>query len=119
LSSGQIQINTSFSPLGPFGCLVPDVEHGVRVSVLPHQRRRHVRHLPGNEAEEHPGVALQPGLPLHLHLALHLHDPQPLHHNHHRHLLQDKGDVYSLNICNPLLFPEDDLYAGRLEKSNI
>ena len=51
--------------------------------LLPHQRGRHVRHLPEDERQELHGVALQQALPLLLHLPLHLHGAQPLHRSHH------------------------------------
>lgn len=72
--------------------VVPDVEHSVRVPLLSDQRGRHVSHLQEHEAEEQPRVGFQQSLPLQLCVALHLHDPQPLHHNHHRHLLHHQGD---------------------------
>lgn len=77
---------------------VPVLEHSVRVPVLSDQRRRHVSHLQEHDAQEQHGVGLQQNLPLHLCVALHLHDPQPFHHNHHRHLRHHQGDV---NSCFP------------------
>lgn len=83
---------------------VPLPLHGVRVPLLPHQRGRHVRHLRRDAAEQLPGVALQPDLPLHLHQPLHLHGPQPLHRPHHRLLRDHKGEAEPQRSFQAFLF---------------
>jgi len=80
------------NPLSP-PIPVPLPLHGVRVPLLPHQRGRYVRDLRRDAAEQLPGVALQPNLPLHLHQPLHLHGPQPLHRPHHRLLRDHQGEA--------------------------
>uniref|UniRef100_A0A674BG16 Mucolipin TRP cation channel 1a n=1 Tax=Salmo trutta TaxID=8032 RepID=A0A674BG16_SALTR len=69
---------------GALSCQVPLSLHGVRVPVLADQRRRHVCDFLGDAGEQHAGVGVQPGLPVHLHLPLHLHGTVALHRPHHR-----------------------------------
>uniref|UniRef100_A0A4W5QWN5 Mucolipin TRP cation channel 1a n=1 Tax=Hucho hucho TaxID=62062 RepID=A0A4W5QWN5_9TELE len=71
---------------------VPLSLHGVRVPVLADQRRRHVCNLLGDAGEQHTGVGVQPGLPVHLHLPLHLHGAVALHRPHHRRLRNHQGN---------------------------
>lgn len=69
-----------------FSLSVPFPVHGVRVSLLAHQRRRHVCDVCGDAGEQHPGVAVQPSVPVHLHLTLHLHGVVTVYRSHHRSL---------------------------------
>lgn len=84
----HVQFILIISVLSP---LVSLSVHGVRVSVLPHQRWRHVCDILGDAGEQHSGVAVQPGVPIHLHLPLHLHGAVTLHRSHHWSLRDHQG----------------------------
>lgn len=95
-------------------CSAPPVraaESCGRVPVLAPERRRHVRHLRPAEGQEHPGVVLQPGLPLLFHLTVHLHGAVALHRPHHRLVWNRQGalnlkewDMLKIYLVNHVFF---------------
>lgn len=80
---------TSWS--GSCSLSVPLSVHGVGVSVLPDQWRRHVRDILRAAGEQQAGVAVQSSVPVHLHLPLHLHGAVTLHRPHHGSLRDHQG----------------------------
>lgn len=70
---------------------VPLSVHGVGVSVLPDQWRRHVRDILRAAGEQHTGVAVQSSVPVHLYLPLHLHGAVTLHRPDHGRLRDHQG----------------------------